>query len=564
MNTAPHSNLYLTGFSYTGKTTVGRLVAQRLGLHYLDTDAEIERLAGKSVPAIFANEGEAYFRELEAKLLAQLAQRRDLVVATGGGIVQDPANRALMAQSGAVVCLEARPETILHRMREDQAANATDRPLLTDPEPLERIHFLKARRQRFYALADWTVQTDSLTAEEVAHEVTQGAEVGWRRWRSGALIEPSDTTPEDPDLAYVVRTETTSYPIVVGAGVLESIGARLKALGLSGQAHVISDESVAGLLGQTVLESLHEAGFRARLLAVPPGETSKTLAHAEVLYGWLAQGRAERRDLVIAVGGGVVGDLAGFVAATYVRGMPFVQVPTTLLAMVDASIGGKVAIDLPVGKNLVGAFHQPALVLSDVRTLATLPERERVAGWAEVIKTGLILDADLVEYLERHVDGLLSGDEAAVAHAVGRCAALKGRVVSLDERETTGLRALLNYGHTLGHALETVTSYTGLLHGEAVAIGMAFAAELAVHAKVLRPEDRERQVRLIHRFGLPSKSPERIDVASVRSALSLDKKVAGGRTRWVLLDSVGHGRLHGDLAPEMVDGALEEFLARTG
>lgn len=554
------ANIYLTGFSYTGKTTVGRTIAERLGLEYVDTDLQIELRQGKAISEIFADEGESAFRDLETAVLHDLSERSGLVVATGGGVIKDPSNRRLMAQDGIIICLDARPETILSRMRADQSDD-TERPLLAHANPLRQIEALKAGRQRHYAIADWTVQTDSLSLEEVAVEAIRGAEIGLRRLQAGAPLETASTLAEQEAAAYTVRTETATYPIVVGAGLIASLGSRMKELGLVGQAHVIVDASVAGSLGEASLKSLQRAGITSRLFTVPSGETSKNLEHAEALYAWLAEGRAERRDAVIALGGGVVGDLAGFVAATYVRGLSFVQVPTTLLAMVDASIGGKVAIDLPVGKNLVGAFHQPALVLTDIKNLATLPERDLRAGWAEVLKTGLVLDQDLVSYLEEKSDDLQSGNEEAVTHAVARCAAIKGSVVSLDEHETTGLRARLNYGHTLGHALEAAAGYTGLLHGEAVAIGMSFAAELALRAGLLTQSDKDRHDRLLERFGLLTTPPQGIDRAAVLNALSLDKKAAEGRIRWVLLDSVGHGLLRSDVSQEIVDETLDAFLA---
>ena len=554
------ATIYLTGFSYTGKTTVGRIIAERLGLAYVDTDLQIELRQGKAISEIFADEGESAFRDLEAAVLRDLAERSGLVVATGGGMVKDPSNRRLMAQDGIIICLDARPGTILSRMRADQS-DAMVRPLLAHSDPLRQIETLKAGRQRHYAIADWTVQTDSLSLEEAASEAIHGAEIGSRRLQAGASLEPAVTLSEQQEVAYTVRTETATYPIVVGAGLIASLGSRMKELGLIGQAHVIADESIARSLGESVLISLREAGIVNRLFTVPSGETSKNLEQTEALYAWLAEGRAERRDIVIALGGGVVGDLAGFVAATYVRGLAFVQVPTTLLAMVDASIGGKVAIDLPVGKNLVGAFHQPALVLADVQNLASLPERDLRAGWAEVLKTGFVLDHDLVTYLEERSDDLQSGNEEAVSHAVARCATIKGSVVSLDEHETTGLRARLNYGHTLGHALEAAAGYTGLLHGEAVAIGMSFAGELALRAGMLTQSDKDRHDQLLKRFGLPTTPPQGTDRAVVLNALSLDKKAAEGRTRWVLLDGIGHGLLRSDVPQELVDETLDAFLS---
>ena len=230
--------------------------------------------------------------------------------------------------------------------------------------------------------------------------------------------------------------------------------------------------------------------------------------------------------------------------------------------MVDASIGGKVAIDLPSGKNLVGSFYQPRLVLSDTRALNTLPPRHLTAGWAEVIKTGAIFDAELFEYLEANAEAILAGDEAMRAHAVLRCSAIKGRVVSLDEREMTGLRARLNLGHTLGHAVENALEYTGILHGEAVAIGMSFAAHLAERVGSITAEERQRQIDLLKAYGLPTTAPEGLELSDIQAALAVDKKVAAGRTRWILCDGIGRGRLRDDVPPDVSDEVLRAFLAR--
>ena len=555
----PLRNVYLTGFSYTGNSTVGRILAARLGMEYVDTDELIEAEQGRSIPEIFAQDGEAVFRELESVTLTQVAERQGVVVATGGGMVMDPENRAVMQRTGAVVCLEAQPATILSRMRAD-VSDATVRPLLASADPLARITALKASRQAAYAITDWTVNTDSLTTEDVAAQAERGAEAGWRRLDSGELLEHA-TTDADTDVAFTVRTETAAYPIVVAPGALETLGRRMADLGLTGKACVITDSGIPGQLRETALGSLTEAGFDPLMLEIPAGETSKNLAQAGELFAELSANRIERGDTIVALGGGVVGDLAGYVAATYLRGVAFVQAPTTLLGMVDASIGGKVAIDLPSGKNLVGAFYQPRLVLSDTRALNTLPPRQLTAGWAEVIKTAAIFDADLFDYLETNAQAILAGDEAIRAHVVLRCSAIKGRVVSLDEREMTGLRARLNLGHTLGHALENALEYTGILHGEAVAIGTSFAAHLAERVGSISGEERRRQIDLLKTYGLPTSAPTGVDLSDIRAALVVDKKVSAGRTRWILCDGIGRGRLRDDVAPDVSDEALNAFLA---
>jgi 3-dehydroquinate synthase len=419
---------------------------------------------------------------------------------------------------------------------------------------LDEIRLLKGRRQRRYSEADVTVHTDALDVYGVVESI-----VGQLRGTDRSRRAPSEDL--DSDVAYRVETETASYSIVVGIGALGSIGRRARGLGFSGTAHIVVDGAIESSYGQAVGASLDGAGLRSRTFILPPGEGSKTVEKAGEIYEWLATGKTERRDILVAIGGGVAGDLGGFVAATYARGLPFIQVPTTVLAMADASIGGKVAVDLPAGKNLVGAFYQPSLVIADISALKTLPGRDRVAGWAEVVKTGLIADEDLVSFLESNAVRLMGGDEALMRHALARCAAIKGRVVSLDERETTGLRATLNYGHTLGHAIETVAGFGGVLHGEAVAMGMSFAGRLAVEVGRLSEEGLSRQQALIAAFGLPSRPPEGVDIDAIRTTMALDKKVEDGRSRWVLLDRIGHAQLRGDVDQSVADGVLEQFFS---
>ena len=545
-------HLFLIGFSYTGKSSAGRLAAERLGMPFVDLDERIERRAGRPIPEIFQADGEPAFRALEHETLAEVCAEGGAVVATGGGVPVDAENRRLMRESGAVVLLEAKPETIRARQA---TAEGESRPMLADGDPLERITQLKAERQAAYAdAADWTVHTDALDANGVAAEIARGYEIVAEAPGAG---RPTNTGAAP---SYTVTTKAGTYHGYVGSGLLEKLGALMREAGLGGTAFVIADGAVFDLYGEPVMASLKDAGFEAFEGVADPGEASKSLEMAGEIYTWLAGRRAERRDCIVALGGGVAGDLGGFIAATYLRGMPVVQVPTTLLAMVDASIGGKVAVNLPAGKNLVGAFHQPRLVLADVETLRTLPQREMTAGWAEVVKHGLILDRGLLDDIERERGRLLERDPDALAGIITRSAAIKARVVTEDERETSGMRNLLNYGHTTGHALEAVLDYEGLLHGEAVAIGMGVAAEIAVRMKMLTGADLERQTEALRSFGLPLKGPAGIDQAAVRSAMDLDKKVAGKRINWVLLDGIGNAVSRNDVPEDVVRESMAAVL----
>ncbi len=322
------------------------------------------------------------------------------------------------------------------------------------------------------------------------------------------------------------------YQVLVGRGLLAHCGELLRAAGLDGAVRLIADEQVYQLYGQQVERGLRSCGYAVTSLAVPIGESSKSLETAARLYDWLVDVGTERRDLVLALGGGVVGDLAGFVAATFLRGLRLVQFPTSLLAQVDSSVGGKVAVNHPRGKNLIGAFHAPSLVVADSEALLTLPPRELSTGMAEIVKTGMILDAALFERLESEAESLLGLDGPGIEQVVARCVELKARVVEEDEREG-GVRAILNYGHTIGHAIEAVSGFEAYRHGEAVSVGMAGAARAAVRLGMIDDAVALRQERLLRRFGLPVSCPG-LPPDRLIEAMGHDKKLSQGQLSWVL------------------------------
>jgi 3-dehydroquinate synthase len=331
----------------------------------------------------------------------------------------------------------------------------------------------------------------------------------------------------------------------------------MRKAGLAGTVYVMSDDQVFPLYGRKVADSLGDGGFSVYSFVVPRSEKSKSIEIASRMYDFLVERRAERREIILALGGGMVGDLAGFVAATYLRGMPLIHVPTSLMAMVDSSIGGKVAINHPEGKNLIGAFYQPRMVLADVETLTTLTEREFTSGWAEVVKHGLIRDADYFQFLEQNVDKLKKLEREATTEAIRRSAAIKAAVVSEDEKET-GLRIILNYGHTMAHGLETATGYRCLLHGEAVSVGMMGEAAIAEKLGLLDREAVERQRSLLLRFGLPVTCPG-VETNAVLKAIEVDKKVHEKAVRWVLLRRIGEAVVRRDVPQDVVRSAIEEI-----
>ncbi len=579
-------NIFLVGFSGTGKTSTGLALAEGLGFDFVDTDQLIERQTGRSVPEIFEQDGEEAFRRVESIALEEVAKGDNQVVSTGGGIVLSKANRTEMTANGYIICLEARAETIYVRLLLD---TQNDRPLLRAEDQFERIQNLKNQRAPFYAEADWTIHTDFLSPEETAAQIGQALTIVRRRsvGKRGKGGPGSPASPGAPHAAtfvvapvedekkkaggpLIVKTSGGTYPVLFGSGLLGQIGALLREhlpQTVGRTIFVISDELVGSKHGAAVQTALEQSGYRVRLKLVPAGEESKSISQLTALHDWLGAERAERKDLIVALGGGVVGDLAGFAAATWLRGVPFVQVPTTVLAMVDSSVGGKTGINSPRGKNLIGAFYQPQMVVADVAVLASMPDRARRSGWAEVIKHAVIPGADPDERgaierfarLEKYCDQLAAGEPEITAQILRESVAVKAGVVAVDEREQ-GLRITLNYGHTFAHALEAAGDFKLLLHGEAVAIGLHGAALLSQEVGLCDASFVERQRRLIERFGLPLSAPAGLDSARAMTALRLDKKSEAGAVRWILPLGLGRLEIHRDVPIEAVERILQKLL----
>ncbi|MBF6591872.1 MAG: 3-dehydroquinate synthase, partial [Ktedonobacterales bacterium] len=551
--------IFVLGLPASGKTTTGARLAARLGWAFADVDALVERHARHSIPDIFARAGEARFRALEHAALTEYAARDRIVIATGGGIGERPENLALMRERGWLVTLLVTPETAWQRAV--AAAESTgvplgeSRPLLAGAHPLAQLRALDARRRAWYETADEVVVADEATPDALAARIVAGL-VG-----RGLL-------PPDGALAHArhvhTAAPTTHYEVVVAWGALATLGERLRALRLPPRLHLVADATVADLYEPALMPALMRAGFTPYLYRVPPGEASKSRECLAAIQDWLAERRADRGEALVAIGGGVVGDLAGFAAATYLRGMPLIHVPTSLLAQVDASVGGKVAIDHPRGKNLLGAFYPPLLVVADPATLLTLSPRALTEGWAEVVKHGVALDAAYFERVEREAEALLACQPAPLVEAVAGSVALKAAVVEADEREAEGgRRALLNYGHTIGHAIEAVTGYGTWPHGEAVAVGMAVAARLGRRLGITPSTVVERQEALLTRLGLPIRA-DGLSVPELLRAAMWDKKARGGQARWVVPSALGTAALHSDIADEDVRAALLEVGAVDG
>jgi shikimate kinase / 3-dehydroquinate synthase len=530
--------IYLVGLSGSGKTTVGRLLATRLQLPFVDTDALIERRAGKTISEIFASDGEPAFREMESTVLRDVAST-PAVVSTGGGLPIDPGNRDLMRQTGAGFWLDATTEALEQRLE----GEASKRPLLNGTLS-ETIDQLREARRSSYADAGARIDTSGRSPAQVVDLVAQ-------QLRN---LNQSKPWSQDPVPPVWIDTSAHSYGVYVGSQAFERLPELLVRHGLDGRLLVIADETVWRLHQDRIEGVLGERSHVVSL--VPAGEQHKTLQQASRLYDELLAQRPERGDLIVALGGGVIGDLAGFVAATLLRGIRFIQVPTTVLSQVDSSVGGKVAVDHPRGKNLIGAFHQPNLVLADLEFLGTLPAREIPAGLAEIVKIAVMQDRNLFDRLEADSSALLSTTGAPLGAAIRRAIELKATLVEQDERDLTGARALLNYGHTLGQALEAATGYGRFLHGEAIAVGMGAAARMASWMGLHPPDEVRRQDELLAALGLPASAPD-TDPGDIRAALGLDKKREGGQVKWVLPVGIGRGR-SGCVVPDgMVERAID-------
>ncbi len=520
-------SIVLIGFMGTGKTAVGRRLAGVLGVPFVDTDTLIEEKTAERIPQIFEKRGETGFRAIEKEVIRGLADGARRVIATGGGAVLDPDNFDVLSSLGPVIHLKAPASTILARTRGDAGV----RPLLAGEDPLERIRSLQQERAPVYGRADHEIDTSRHTIDETVEMVMAWAE--------------SDECVIRVDLG------TDSYDIVIGPGCLDRLGAMMRSFDLTERALVVTQPGIAKHYGERTADSLRSAGYEPDLVEVPDGEEQKSLAWTGRLYDAMLAHRMDRRSPVIALGGGVVGDLAGFAAATFLRGVPFIQVPTSLLAQVDASVGGKVAVDHRRGKNLIGAFYQPLLVLASLDTLASLPDRELRAGMAEVIKYGVIADDGLFTYIEGRLDGILERDGAALAHLVARSCEIKAEVVAGDEREQ-GRRAILNFGHTMGHAIET---QTGMLHGEAISIGMVYAARVAERMDLLDGDSVRRLIDLLRRAGLPRRCEE-LDVQATIETMKFDKKSVGGRLRFILPTRIGEVVIRDDVPDEYIRSVL--------
>lgn len=507
MHNNDNKNIILTGFMGTGKTTVGKLLSSKLEREFIDTDQLIEERQGLKIPDIFTQLGEPAFRKMETDIAKELGERERLIISTGGRLMLDPANVAALSKNGRVFCLVATPQEILSRLESD---NDNRRPLLDVPNPSEQIVELLQQRKKGYQ------QFLKLTTDD-----SQPSDI------TNILLSFMQKSQEQ----FAIDSPAHPYEFIVGNGILPFTR---QLSSTDGMLVVITDTAVGKIYSQS-------CGSVDHVITIPEGSQQKTLATVQTIYDQLLDVGFDRSGTIIALGGSVIGDIAGFVAATFMRGVALVQCPTSLLSMADTSIGGKNSIDLPQGKNLIGSFKQPSLVLADVATLMTLPLEELVSGMAEVIKHGLLADTDLLEKVEQgswplKTDALHSS-HSEIQTLVAQAIQVKIAYVQEDPFDE-GIRTHLNMGHTFAHAIEKVSKNT-IRHGEAVAMGLAAASDLSERLGYCDHQLKNRIDSVLKKVGLPSRIPKTLSPQSILGAMSRDKKRMAQSMRLVLPVKVG-------------------------
>jgi len=522
----------------SGKTTIGRALAKKLNLRFVDSDHEIEARTGVAISVIFDIEGEAGFRQREANVIRDLTAQRGIVLATGGGAVLDEQSRQYLHARGTVIYLRASVTHILKRIRFDKK-----RPLLRTPDPRKVLEALTRQRDLLYQeIAHVVVDTGRPHMSQIIQTILGRLclDTQFQQQNDHAVSACSHVSDDMPTKSQQashllnVALGERSYPVLIAPNALEQIARYVP----SNRVMIVTNTNVAPLYLDRVKALLLAEDKKVEQLILPDGEEFKTWESLSLIFDALLQNKCDRKTTLIALGGGVIGDLTGFAAASYMRGVPFVQIPTTLLSQVDSSVGGKTGINHPLGKNMIGAFYQPQAVVADIKLLATLPARELSAGLAEVIKYGAIIDTEFFSWLEKNCQQLLDQNEAALAYAIARSCEIKADVVRLDERES-GLRAILNFGHTFAHAIESALGYGVWLHGEAVGCGMVMAADLSCRLGYISESEKDRIRALVKAAGLPVQAPN-LGLTIWLERMELDKKSEDGQIKFVLLKPMGH------------------------
>jgi shikimate kinase/3-dehydroquinate synthase len=550
--------IVLVGMMGSGKTAIGKRLAQRLGLPFVDSDHEIETAHRLTVSEIFALHGEPYFRDGERRVLARLIGEGERIIATGGGAFIHPQTRGLIRKHAISIWLKADFDVLMRRVRKRPT-----RPLLQNPDPEGVMRRLMDERYAIYAEADLTTLSRDAPHEIIIAEILDALE--GHLAKQGDFSQDMSAPALPPATTRVgVKLGARAYDILIGPDLVAHAGEKLAQLAPGASAFIVTDANVRDRWLAPLQASFDAAGVRHGHIVLPAGEATKDYAHFQELCEAALDAHVERGDFLVALGGGVIGDLTGFAASCLRRGMGFVQIPTTVLSQVDSSVGGKTGINSSHGKNLVGAFHQPSLVLADTLTLATLPPREFAAGYAEVVKYGLIDRPDFFAWLENHWPKVF-GRGPELEHAIAVACESKAAVVARDETEQ-GDRALLNLGHTFGHALEKLVGYDSgrLVHGEGVAIGMACAFRFSVAQGLCPPEAAARVETHLRAVGLmthirqiPGWSASADDIVA---AMAQDKKVRRGALTFILAHDIGRSFIARNVEPEAVRAFLLDEL----
>jgi 3-dehydroquinate synthase len=462
----------------------------------------------KTIKEIFQKSGESYFREKEIETIEKSIELKNIIIATGGGTPLNKKNVDLLNKSGKIIRLKCNKGELKKRLK-----NNNERPLFKKEQDIERLFY---KRKSLYDFADYEIDTSGKTIKEIAELIIKDFKL---KPKTSAILHKK----------LKIKTSAKEYPVFIGENISENISEYITKLKPE-NIIIITDPTVATLFLDKVKKGLGNS-FNVKTIIIDEGEDNKNIESIIKIYELLLKGRINRNDILLALGGGIIGDITGFVASTFKRGIKFIQIPTTLLAQVDASIGGKTGVNHREGKNMIGSFYQPEMVIIDTFFLKTLPENTFISGVSEIIKYSIIKDVNLFTILENKRDDILKRKQKILSEIISRCVKIKGEIVEKDEKEVSGIREILNFGHTIGHIIESKTGYEKFSHGEAVAIGMIEESKIAVKKGILDKKDLGRIKELIHLYKLPNKPPEDISIKVFRKYLSQDKKVRNGKLK---------------------------------
>jgi len=513
-------NVVLIGFMGSGKDSVAKEISKKTDLSFISMDDFIVLKEKRSINKIFEESGEKYFRKTEKETLKRIKNIKNIVVATGGGVVKDEENRKILSGMGKVIYLYTSLDAVKQRLDKNKT-----RPLIKNKDNIIKI-YNERMKKGFYEFADEKIDTSQITPIQVAEKILKNLQIKTK-------------SKEKTFKEYKLKAESKEYPIYIGCNILQEKNSDLNLEFKSDKVAIISNPVVGALYIKEIEKMLIDKGVKPHTCIIPDGEKYKNFDTIKKIFDALLKENMDRSSSIIALGGGVIGDMGGFVASTLKRGVSLIHIPTTLIAQVDSSIGGKTGFDHPLGKNMIGTFYQPDMVLIDIKKLLTLPKKEFRNGLAEVIKYGITHDTELFDILEKKQKEIIDRDVKLLQKIVSRCVQIKKEVVEEDEKEEKGIREVLNYGHTIGHIIETLTGYSKYSHGEAVAIGMVEEAKLAQKEGLLPNEDLKRIEELIEKYELPFSIPKNIKRDDMKNCVSQDKKVRKGKIRLPVPTKIG-------------------------